>query len=89
MMRVGGNCVYTLDSGDQSVMPYGIGSGGQLVVEANSRTLLQTTNATSLNVTGNNIYMTDAEQNQIRSLHIGFGLQPERAGGRSGDATCR
>jgi 6-phosphogluconolactonase (cycloisomerase 2 family) len=72
-MRVGGNCIYTLDSGDQSVMPYGIGSAGQLVVESNSRTLLQTTNATSLNVSGNNIYVTDAGKNQIVPYSSGSG----------------
>jgi 6-phosphogluconolactonase (cycloisomerase 2 family) len=73
MMRVGGNCVYTLDSGDQSVMPYGIGSGGQLVVESNARTLLQTSSATSLNVSGSNIYVTDAGKNQIVPYTAGSG----------------
>jgi 6-phosphogluconolactonase (cycloisomerase 2 family) len=73
MMRVGGNCVYTLDSGDQSVMPYGIGTGGQLVVESNSRTLLQTKQATSLNVASNNIYVTDAGLNQIVPYTTGSG----------------
>jgi 6-phosphogluconolactonase (cycloisomerase 2 family) len=73
MMRVGGNCVYTLDSGDQSVMPYGVGSAGQLVVESNARTLLQTSNATSLNVAGNNIYVTDAGKNQIVPYTSGSG----------------
>jgi 6-phosphogluconolactonase (cycloisomerase 2 family) len=73
MLRVGGNCVYTLDSGDQSVMPYGIGTGGQLVVESNARTLLQTSSATSLNVTGNNIYVTDAGKNQIVPFTAGAG----------------
>ena len=73
MMRVGGNCVYTLDSGDQSVMPYGIGTGGQLVVESNARTQLQTTSATSLNVASNNIYVTDAGKNQIIPYTSGSG----------------
>jgi 6-phosphogluconolactonase (cycloisomerase 2 family) len=73
MMRVGGSCVYTLDSGDQSMMPYGIGSGGQLVVESNSRTLLQTSNATSLNVSGSSIYVTDAGKNQIVPYTSGAG----------------
>jgi 6-phosphogluconolactonase (cycloisomerase 2 family) len=78
MMRVGGTCVYTLDSGDQSVMPYGIGSGGQLVVESNARTQLQTSNATSINVASNNIYVTDAgtvavPKNQIVPYTAGTG----------------
>jgi hypothetical protein len=76
MLRVGGNCVYTLNSGDQSIYPYGIGSSGQLVVEVNSRVkvgVVGTNNITSLNVTGSNIYMTDAQQNQILPYTAGSG----------------
>jgi 6-phosphogluconolactonase (cycloisomerase 2 family) len=60
MFRVGGSCLYTLDSGDQTVYPYGLGSGGQLTIEPNSTIPLDTVNATSLNVYGNSIYITDA-----------------------------
>lgn len=73
MLRVGGNCVYTLDSGDQTVYPYGIGGAGQLAVETNSRVKINTTNATSLNLTGNNIYVTDAGTNQIVPFTVGTG----------------
>jgi 6-phosphogluconolactonase (cycloisomerase 2 family) len=65
MLRVGGSCVYTLDSGDQTIYPYGVGSAGQLTVEANSRTNTNAQNLTSINVTGSNIYLTDAGKNQI------------------------
>ena len=62
-MRVGGQCLYTLDSGDQTIYPYGIGGSGQLTVETNSRIIVgQTgvTNLTSINVSGNYIFITDA-----------------------------
>jgi len=65
MLRVGGSCVYTLDQGDQTIYPYGVGSSGQLVVEANSTTRTGAQNLTSINVNGNNIYLTDAGTNQI------------------------
>lgn len=65
MLRVGGSCVYTLDSGDQTIYPYGVGSSGQLVVQANSTTRTGASNLTSINVNGNNIYLTDAGTNQI------------------------
>jgi hypothetical protein len=58
--RVSGSCLYTLDSGDQTVYPYGLGGGGQLTIEINSTIPLGTVNATSLNVYGNSIYVTDA-----------------------------
>jgi 6-phosphogluconolactonase (cycloisomerase 2 family) len=56
----GGTCLYTLDSGDQTVFPYGVGSSGQLVLQANSTIPTGTTNMTSLNVSGSNVYITDA-----------------------------
>jgi 6-phosphogluconolactonase (cycloisomerase 2 family) len=58
--RNSGTCLYTLDSGDQSIFPYGIGSSGQLTIEINSTIPLGTVNATSLNIYGNYIYITDA-----------------------------
>jgi 6-phosphogluconolactonase (cycloisomerase 2 family) len=73
MLRVGGNCVYTLDSGDQSIYPYGSGSSGQLVVETNSRVKTGGVNITSMNVTGSNIYLTDAGTNQILPYTSGSG----------------
>jgi 6-phosphogluconolactonase (cycloisomerase 2 family) len=60
MLRVGGSCVYTLDSGDQTIFPYGVGSGGQLTVAVNSRVVTGATNLTSINVSGSSIYLTDA-----------------------------
>jgi 6-phosphogluconolactonase (cycloisomerase 2 family) len=65
MLRAGGSCLYALDSGDQTIYPYGVGSAGQLVVESNSRIQTGGTNITSLNVSGNNVYMTDAGTNHI------------------------
>jgi 6-phosphogluconolactonase (cycloisomerase 2 family) len=58
--RSAGGCLYTLDSGDQSIFPYGIGSGGQLTIEINSTIPLGTVNATSLNAGGSYLYITDA-----------------------------
>jgi 6-phosphogluconolactonase (cycloisomerase 2 family) len=60
MLRVGGSCVFTLDAGDQTIFPYGVGASGQLTVQANSRVQTGGTNITSINVTGNNVYLTDA-----------------------------
>jgi 6-phosphogluconolactonase (cycloisomerase 2 family) len=60
MLRVGGSCVFTLDTGDQTVYPYGIGSSGQLTVQTNSRIQTGGTNLTSINVSGSTVYLTDA-----------------------------
>lgn len=60
MIRVGGACIYTLDSGDQTIYPYGVGAAGQLTVQSNALIQTNATNLTSINVNGNNIYLTDA-----------------------------
>lgn len=73
MLRVGGSCVYTLDSGDQTIYPYGVGGQGQLTVESNSTIKTGGTNITSINVTGNNVYLTDAGTNQILPYTQGGG----------------
>ena len=58
--RIGGTCLFTLDSGDQTIYPYGLGTNGQLTIEINSTIPLGTVNATSLNIYGNNVYVTDS-----------------------------
>jgi hypothetical protein len=60
MVRYSGSCLYTLDSGDQTVFPYGVGSSGQLTPEVNSIIPVNTVNMTSLNVSGSSMYITDA-----------------------------
>ncbi len=58
-MRVTASCVYTLDSGDQTIFPSSLNSStGQLT--ANPTVALNTANATSVNIGGNYVYVTDA-----------------------------
>ncbi|WP_263374393.1 lactonase family protein [Granulicella aggregans] len=60
-MRASSSCIYTLDSGDQTVFPYSLSSSnGQLTQPTNSTLALGTANATSVNVNGSYIYVTDA-----------------------------
>ena len=60
-MRNTASCVYTLDSGDQSIFPYALGSAnGQLTQPTNSTIALNTANATSVNIGGSYVYVTDA-----------------------------
>ncbi len=73
MLRSTGSCVYTLDSGDQTIFPYGAGNSGQLTVEVNSRIQTNAKNLTSISVGGNNIYLTDAGTNQILPYTPGAG----------------
>jgi 6-phosphogluconolactonase (cycloisomerase 2 family) len=60
-MSVSATCIYTLDSGDQTIFPSSLNSStGQLT--SNPAVALGTFNATSVNVAGSSIYVTDAGQ---------------------------
>ena len=73
MLRyAGGACLYTLDSGDQTIYPYGVGTSGQLLVEANSYIPLGTTKATSVNVNGSSVYVTDAGNGTVPGTIIPY-----------------
>jgi 6-phosphogluconolactonase (cycloisomerase 2 family) len=61
MMRVAGGCVFTVNSGDQTVFPYSVGTSGQLTLTANSTITTGAGNITSINNSGNFIYLTDAQ----------------------------
>jgi 6-phosphogluconolactonase (cycloisomerase 2 family) len=60
MVRYTGSCLYTLDSGNQTIFPYGIGGSGQLTYEVNALIPTNTVNMTSINSSGSNFYVTDA-----------------------------
>ena len=60
-MRNSASCIYTLDSGDQTIFPYALGTTtGQLTQPTNSAIALNTSNATSVNIGGSYVYVTDA-----------------------------
>lgn len=73
MMRVAaGGCLLTLDQGDQTIFPYTANSStGQLMLTANSTVSTGTSNATSLNIGGSYVFVTDAGSNQIVQYTVG------------------
>ncbi len=64
MLRLSGSsCLFAMDTGDQTIFPYSIGTGGQLTLTSNSSQGISITNAvnlTSINANGNYVYLTDA-----------------------------
>jgi len=65
MLRNVAGCVYTLDSGDQTIYPYGTGASGQLTLQVTGKINTNAKNLTFIGVSGNNVYLTDAGTNQI------------------------
>jgi 6-phosphogluconolactonase (cycloisomerase 2 family) len=70
MMTVTTSCVFTLNTGDNTIVPYSVGTNGQLVTTANSTIATQAIKPTSITSHGSNVYVTDA------------GAQPDSPGGR-------
>jgi 6-phosphogluconolactonase (cycloisomerase 2 family) len=60
MMRVSNGCMFTINSGNQTVFPYSIGTSGQLTLTANSSISTGAGNLTSISTSGTYVYLTDA-----------------------------
>ncbi len=60
MLAVAGSCLFTLNSADQTVTPYAVGSNGQLTSTTNTLLPTGATRATSIIAGGNSVYITDA-----------------------------
>jgi 6-phosphogluconolactonase (cycloisomerase 2 family) len=61
MMKVAGSgCLFTVDSGDQTVFPYTIGAAGQLTLPTNTTIQTGAGRLTSINAGSQYVYLTDA-----------------------------
>ena len=83
MLRVSsGGCLFTLDSGDNTIFPYQTNSGsGQLTLTTNSTITTGAPRLTSININGANVYLTDAGNNQILPYTIGTSCALNTANG--------
>jgi len=61
MMRVSGtSCLFTINTGDQTVTPYASGANGQLTITANQSIATGAGQLTSITANGSYVYLTDA-----------------------------
>lgn len=61
MMRVSGSsCLFTINTGDQTVTPYAVGANGQLTITANQSIATTAGQLTSITANGTYVYLTDA-----------------------------
>ena len=65
MLKQINGCIYTLDSGDQTIFPYGTGANGSLTLSVTGKITTNAKNLTYIGISGNNVYLTDAGANQI------------------------
>ncbi len=62
MTRLSGSgCLFTVNSGDQTITPYAIGANGQLTLTTNTTIQTGAGNITSINTNGSYVYLTDAQ----------------------------
>ena len=83
MLRVSsGGCLFTLDSGDNTIFPYTTNSStGQLTLTTNSTITTGASKLTSINANGSNVYLTDAGANQILPYTVGTSCALNTANG--------
>ena len=61
MMRFSGSgCLYTINTGDNTVFPYAVGTAGQLTLTTNSTITTGAKQLTSISSNGSFVYLTDA-----------------------------
>jgi 6-phosphogluconolactonase (cycloisomerase 2 family) len=87
MMKVTAGCVFTVDSGDQSIFPFAI-SGNQLAFTTTGAFFPGTTNISSINSNGSFVVLTDQTPNNIYMYTVGSGcnLTATNGGGKTSNA---
>jgi len=71
MLKTAGGCLFTLDSGDNTIFPYAFGTSGQLSLTTPGSIPTSATTLSSINGNGSNIFLTDSAANRILPFTIG------------------
>lgn len=88
-MKQAGSCMFTVNSADQSITPYSLGAGGQLVNVTTGIFHPNTNRISSINGNGSYVVLTDNGNNTILPLAVGAsctlnpslgGVQPNAPG---------
>lgn len=72
MLKSAGSCLFSLDTGDNSVFPYQFGSAGQLAITTpGSIPIRPASSLSSINGNGSSIFLTDQGANRILPFTVG------------------
>jgi 6-phosphogluconolactonase (cycloisomerase 2 family) len=71
MLKTTGGCLYTLDSGDNTIFPYSFGGSGQLTLTTPGSIPISATTISSINGNGSNVFLTDLAANRILPFTVG------------------
>src|SRR5215469_8824656 len=70
-MKQAGSCLFTVNSADQSITPYSLGAGGQLVNVTTGKIATNANQISSINGNGSYVILTDTGNNTILPYSIG------------------
>jgi len=70
-MKQSGSCMFTVNSADQSITPYSLGAGGQLVNTTTGKIATSAVNISSSNGNGSYVILSDSGNNTIVPYSIG------------------
>src|SRR6185437_6226778 len=70
-MKQSGSCMFTVNSADQSITPYSLGGGGQLVNVTTGKIATGANKISSINGNGADVILTDTGNNTILPYSIG------------------
>ena len=76
-MKQAGSCLFTVNSADQSITPYSLGGGGQLVNVTTGKIATSANNISSINGNGSYVILTDNGNNTDPSVLHRLQLHPE------------
>src|SRR6185437_4847576 len=88
-MKQAGACMFTVNSADQSITPYSLGGGGQLVNVTTGKIATPAGTISSINGNGSYVILTDTRNNAIIPYSVGSactlnlslgGIQPNASG---------
>jgi 6-phosphogluconolactonase (cycloisomerase 2 family) len=70
-MKQAGSCMFIVNSADQSITPYSLGTGGQLVNVTTGKIATGAVNISSINGNGSFVILTDTGNNTILPYSVG------------------
>jgi 6-phosphogluconolactonase (cycloisomerase 2 family) len=71
MLKQAGSCMFAVNSADQSITPYSLGGGGQLVNVTTGKIATSAVNITSITGNGSFVVLTDNGNNTIQPFSVG------------------
>lgn len=71
MMKTAGGCLFTANTANNTITPYGFGANGQLTTQTTQSIVTGASAISSINGNGSYIFLTDPVQNRVFPFNVG------------------